>query len=53
MATITGIPAIIWVIVWIVVAFGILSIALRLYVAARVRAFDAKQDSPFERKAEA
>lgn len=53
MATITGVPAIIWVVIWIVVAFGILSIALRLYVAARDRAFDAKQDSPFEQKAEA
>jgi hypothetical protein len=27
--------------------------ALRLYVAARDRAFDAKKDSPFEQKAEA
>jgi hypothetical protein len=53
MAKATGIPAIVWAVVWIVVAFGILSIALRLYVAARDRAFDAQQDLPFERKAEA
>lgn len=53
MANTTGIPAVIWAIIWIVVAFGILSIALRLYVAARDRAFDAKKDSPFEQKAEA
>jgi len=55
MANATGIPAIIWTIVWIVIAFGILALALRLYVAARDRAFDAKknQDSPFEQKAEA
>lgn len=55
MANATGIPAIIWTIVWIVIAFGILTLALRLYVAARDRAFDAKkdQDSPFEQKAEA
>lgn len=53
MASVTHIPAIIWAIIWIVVAFGILSIALRFYVAARDRAFDAKQDSPFEQKAEA
>jgi hypothetical protein len=53
MANATGIPAIVWAVIWIVIAFGILSIALRLYVAARDRAFDAKQDSPFERKAEA
>lgn len=52
MANVTHIPAIIWAIIWIVVGFGILSIALRLYVAARDRAFDAKQDSPFEQKAE-
>lgn len=53
MANATGIPAIIWAIVWIVIAFGILSVALRLYVAARDRAFDTQQDLPFERKAEA
>jgi hypothetical protein len=55
MANATGIPAIVWTIVWIVIAFGILALALRLYVSARDRAFDAKkdQDSPFEQKAEA
>jgi hypothetical protein len=55
MANATGIPAVIWTIIWIVVAFGILSLALRLYVAARDRAFDARKDkdSPFEQKAEA
>src|SRR5437016_529585 len=49
----TGIPAVIWAIVWIVAAFGILVLALRLYVAARERAFDEKKDLPFEHKAEA
>src|SRR3989440_2959123 len=44
MARATGIPALVWAIIWIVAAFGILSIALRLYVAARDRAFDAKRD---------
>jgi hypothetical protein len=55
MANATHIPAIFWAIVWIVIAFGILLLSLRLYVAARDRAFDAKldTDSPFERKAEA
>jgi len=53
MANATHIPAIIWAILWIVLAFGILSIALRFYVAARERAFDARQESPFEQKAEA
>lgn len=55
MASATGIPAVIWTIIWIVIAFGILTLALRLYVAARDRAFDARKDkdSPFEQKAEA
>jgi len=55
MANATGIPAVIWTIVWIIIAFGILTLALRLYVAARDRAFDARKDKdpPFETKAEA
>jgi membrane-associated protease RseP (regulator of RpoE activity) len=53
MAAATGIPAVIWTIIWIAIAFGILMLALRLYVAARDRAFDAKRDLPFEQKAEA
>ena len=53
MANATGIPAVIWTIIWIVAAFGILMVALRLYVAARDRAFDAKKDLPFEQNAEA
>ena len=51
MANATGIPAIIWAIVWIVVAFGILSIALRLYVVARDRSF--QPDLPFPESPEA
>jgi hypothetical protein len=46
----TGIPAIIWAAAWIVVAFGILFLALRLYVAARDREFEAIKDLPFEHK---
>jgi len=53
MAAATGIPAVIWTIIWILAAFGILMVALRLYVAARDRAFDAKKDLPFEQNAEA
>jgi hypothetical protein len=52
MASATGIPAVIWTIIWIAIAFGILMGVLRLYVAARDRAFDAKRDLPFEQKAE-
>lgn len=44
----TGVPAVIWVVIWIVVAFGILTLALKMYVAARERAFDAQKDLPFE-----
>lgn len=53
MAAATGIPAVIWTVIWIAIAFGILVLALRLYVAARDRAFDAKRDLPIEQKAEA
>jgi len=49
----TGVPAIFWAVLWIAVAFGILLLALRLYVARRDRAFDAQQDLPFGGKAEA
>jgi hypothetical protein len=44
MALATGIPAVIWTILWIVLAFGLLMLALRFYVAARERAFDARKD---------
>jgi hypothetical protein len=52
MANATGIPAIFWAVLWIAVAFGILLLALRLYVARRDRAFDAQQDLPFADKVE-
>jgi hypothetical protein len=51
MANATGVPAVVWTIIWIVAAFGILLLALRLYVAARDRAFDAKKDFSFEPQA--
>jgi Peptidase M50B-like len=53
MATATGVPAIFWALLWIALAFGILILALRLYVSARDRAFDAQKDLPFEGNAEA
>ena len=53
MAVATGIPAVIWTIIWIAAAFGILIAALRLYVAARERAFDKKRNTPaFAEKAD-
>ena len=53
MALATGIPALFWTILWIVIAFGILMLSLRLYVAARDRAFVAKKDFHFEQNVEA
>lgn len=50
MANATGVPAIFWAVLWIAVAFGILLLALRLYVSVRDRAFDRQQDLPFESK---
>jgi hypothetical protein len=52
MALATGIPALFWTILWIVIALGILMLALRLYVALRDRAFDAKKDFHFEQNVE-
>jgi hypothetical protein len=50
MANATGVPAVIWAILWIALAFGILTLGLRFYVTARDRAFDAQRDLPFEEK---
>ena len=46
MANATGIPAILWTLVWIVIALGILWFAMRLYVAGRDKGF--QPDLPFE-----
>lgn len=46
MATFTGVPAIFWVVMWIVLAFGILWFAMRMYVAGRDKGF--QPDLPFE-----
>lgn len=46
MANATGIPAIFWTIIWIVVAFGILWFVMRLYVVSRDSA--VQPDLPFE-----
>lgn len=46
MANATGLPAILWAALWIVLALGILWFAMRLYVAGRDRSFQA--DLPFE-----
>ena len=46
MANATGIPAIFWAFIWIVLALGILWFAMRLYVAGRDKGF--QPDLPFE-----
>lgn len=46
MAYATGIPAILWTVVWIAIALGILWFAMRLYVAGRDKGF--QPDLPFE-----
>lgn len=46
MANVTGIPAIFWSALWIMLALGILWFAMRMYVAGRDRGFQA--DLPFE-----
>lgn len=52
MALATGVPALVWTLLWIALAVGILMLALRLYVAARERAFDARKDFSFEQSVE-
>ena len=46
MAQATGIPAIIWTVIWIALALGILWFVMRLYVAGRDKGYQA--DLPFE-----
>lgn len=46
MARATGIPALLWAVIWIAMALGILWFAMRLYVAGRDRSF--QPDLPFE-----
>jgi len=46
MANATGLPAIVWAGLWIILALGILWFAMRLYVAGRDRSF--QPDLPFE-----
>lgn len=48
MANATGIPALFWSVAWIVIAFGILAITMRLYVSSRKKQFQFDLDRPFE-----
>ena len=46
LASITGVPALVWSVIWIAMAAGILWVAMRLYVVSRDRA--SQPDLPFE-----
>jgi hypothetical protein len=46
MYTATGIPALVWSVIWIVASVGILGLAMRLYVSGRKQQFQLAQ--PFE-----
>jgi hypothetical protein len=46
MANATHIPALVWSVIWIVTAVGILALAMRLYVSGRKRQFQL--DQPFD-----
>jgi len=52
MATATGIPAIIWAIVWIAMSVLILAVALRQYIASRARSFALSPDLSLEKSAD-
>jgi hypothetical protein len=46
MANATGVPALIWAVIWIGLALGILWLAMRVYVVSRDKRF--QPDLPFE-----
>ncbi len=50
MAAVTGIPAILWVIFWILISLAILALAMRIYVVARDSR--VQPDLPFEEVSE-
>jgi hypothetical protein len=52
MANATGIPAILWAIVWITISILILVVALRQYVASRTRSYAASPDLSLDRSAD-
>ena len=52
MANATGVPAILWAIVWVAISIFILLVALRQYAASRVRAFRTSPDLTLDRTAD-
>jgi hypothetical protein len=48
MANATHIPALIWSVIWIGLAVGILAVTMRLYVSSRKKQFQFDLDRPFD-----
>jgi hypothetical protein len=48
MANATGIPAMVWAVVWIGIAITILGVAMRLYISGRKKQLQFDLDRPFE-----
>jgi hypothetical protein len=48
MAATTGIPAVVWTVVWIGIAVAILGVAMRLYISGRNKQFQLDLDRPFD-----
>lgn len=48
MANATGIPALVWAVIWIGMAVGILAVTMRLYVSSRNKQFQLDLDRPFD-----
>jgi len=48
MANATGIPALVWAVMWIVVAIGILGVAMRFYISGRKRQLEFDLSRPFD-----
>jgi hypothetical protein len=48
MAQATGIPAAVWAVTWIVMAVGILAVAMRLYVSSRNKQFKLDPNRPLD-----
>ena len=48
MANATHIPAVVWSVIWIGIAIGILAVTMRLYVSSRKKQFQLDLDRPFD-----
>ena len=48
MANATGIPAVVWAVMWIGVAIGLLGLAMRFYISGRKKQFEFDLNRPFD-----